>query len=797
MITRCLCLFFFSWAVLASAQAPEVQTARQFADGLYARGMYPLAAREYEEFLRAYPAHPEADIAYFRLGECYRQTGDRVKAERSFKSVFDRYTGSELRLKAGFRRAHLFKDAGQLDAAADLFQRVLREKPGAEIEAASLYALAEVLEQQKKFTEAAGALEQIQQKHATSEFYDHALLRLAWMRTRQARALDGKARDAEYDRALALYASVLKDPRSPRLAAEALFQTGDIHFRRKAYAQSAAAFSELLRKHGGDMRADEARVQAGWAAHNAGLFADGLRVADDALKTSKGKDRVAWLYLKANCERQLMKSAEAVSSYDSLLALSGTGEPASAARYERALTFYKAGRYQDAVRAADGLAAVASVRKDVLWLLAESHAALRQSDQAIQYYRLVVQECRGSPVACDAAYRLAHHLQQKAGYAEAARYYAQVVRDCAGTALVPKALFASAECLAQQELHAEAVRDWDSLIREYPDHALVEQALYRKGTSCVHSKRNADAMAAFRALLKRNPATALAPDAGYWLGMLLWEEKKLADAEAAYRGVLQAGPRPELERETRFHLAGVLREAGKHDEAAGLFQSLLGTETRARFSPGLFEWLSGYWLQKEDFAKAVQAATLLADEKMAPAWREIGWVLAGRAHRAAGEDDKATDAYRKALDLAAGTRFTAEAALRLGELLLEADRAGEAMPFLEKAARLASDETLAGIRAYAYAGLGHAARALGKHEDAARYFMSVAILYEDEALVSECLYEAAAAFVQDGKQDEALKAIAELQERHAGGAWARKAAADFAGLLKPAPPQSVEGNTDP
>ena len=783
---RVLCLLLLVFALPAVADPPGSAAALQFADGLYARGMHELAAREYEGFLRQYPKHSKADTAYFRLGECYRHLRDPVRAERSFKRVFDGFPKSALRLKAGFRRAHLFKDAGQLDAATDLFRRVLREKPAGEIAAASLYALAEVLERQKQSQEAIAALEEIRRKHKKSEFSDYALLRLAWVHAEKARRLKGKGRDAEYAKALQLYAEVLKKPKTPRIAAEALYQTGDIHFRRKAHAQSAEAFGRLLTKYPNDTRAGEARLQAAWAAHNAGLYADALRWAADALEEARGADRVEWLYLKANCERQLARNNDAVATYDSLLALSKNGKLSAAARYERALTYYKGGRYRDAIRAADGLASAPSVRKDVLWLLAESHAALREGDEAIQYYRLVVKECQGSPIACDATYRLAHHLQEKKQYAEAARYYAQVVRRCAKTPLVPKALFASAHCLAKQDLHAEAIRDLDALVRDHASHELVEQGLYQKGMSCVRIKRASEAKGAFRELLKRYPSSALAADSAYRLGMLAWEEKKLGDAEASYRRVLKAKPRPELEREARFHLAGVLREAGKTDEAAILFHALLSTEARARFSPGLLEWLAAHWLAKKDFTKAVKAAMALTDSKLPVAWQEIGWVLAGRAHRQTGDAKAGIKAYREALGLGVGTEYTAEAALRLGELSLAQNRAEEAIGFFSQAAAMASSDRLAGVRANAYAGLGRAHKALARHEETARYFMSVAILYDDETIVPECLYEAAAAFRKLGKKEDALKAAQELRSRYAASPWTKRAATEFVDLLQPA-----------
>ena len=53
-------------AVAALALVPDEQL--QFADGLYKRGMYDVAIREYLQFLAATNA-PQADVVYYRIGE--------------------------------------------------------------------------------------------------------------------------------------------------------------------------------------------------------------------------------------------------------------------------------------------------------------------------------------------------------------------------------------------------------------------------------------------------------------------------------------------------------------------------------------------------------------------------------------------------------------------------------------------------------------------------------------------------------------------------------------------------------
>ena len=81
----------------------------QFADGLYARSMYKLAATEYLGFLKEYPDAGKADVAHFRLGECYRHLGRLVDSEKEFRLVYASYPESEYRLKAACNRTQKWK----------------------------------------------------------------------------------------------------------------------------------------------------------------------------------------------------------------------------------------------------------------------------------------------------------------------------------------------------------------------------------------------------------------------------------------------------------------------------------------------------------------------------------------------------------------------------------------------------------------------------------------------------------------------------------------------------------------
>jgi len=191
----------------------------------------------------------------------------------------------------------------------------------------------------------------------------------------------------------------------------------------------------------------------------------------------------------------LIKNDDAIQSYTQLLDQFGSSSFANVARYEKALTYYKMGKYREAVADAEKVNQTPDMKKDVSWLLAESHAALNEEDLAIQYYRIITTEFAKSDVACDAAYRLAHHLQGKKEYKEAARCYNIVAADFPDNKLAPRALYASGVCNAMDNRHEEALRDWAGLIQKYPDDPLVEDSLYQKAMSEIRLKRFADATA--------------------------------------------------------------------------------------------------------------------------------------------------------------------------------------------------------------------------------------------------------------------------------------------------------------
>ena len=741
----------------------------RLADGLYSREYYDLAISEYSELLRENPDHPNADAIRYRMGECYMGSGNLPKAEALYTFVFEKYPQSQFRFKAGFKLAELRLERGENELAVSALKSLLQNTPPDDMAAACLYFLGDALRKLKKPDESAQAFEDLVNRHQSSEFVSPALIMLGGLFAEK---------EGQLDKALGYYRRATEKPASDRLCAEAWFQLGQLQFRAGAYEQSAGAYDKLMTAYAGDERAPVARLQYAWALHNSGRYPDALERVRTTLASSSqvGKDAAEWLYIKANCERQLAQVDEATKTYDLILKDYQDAKFAKAARYEKGLLLYKAGKHRETVDLLKDFQVDPALEEDVCWLLGEAYAALNEDDSAARCYRTLLERFPESELAGEAMYRSAFLRQKNNEFVKASVIYLEMVKKYPAHKSAAKALFASAHCLNSADKHAEAVRDWTRLISEYPASPFVEESLYHSAMGRIYLKQDKEAEESLRSLLSRFPQTAFAADAHYWLGMLLKEAGKNAEAEKELRTALDLKPDENMAAEARLHLTLALQRQNKLDEAADLLQNLLTSRVKEQLSPALLEWLAEYRYSQKKYEDAAAAARLLAANAREKVWQQIGWCLLGRCELAGNSNDKAVEAYGKALAIPIASRFAAESALRLGELAYANNDFDAAHRYFTRAGELSPSDELLTIRANAYAGLARVLRAQGNDEEAAKHFMGVAILFDDPVLTPECLYEAGQAFGRLGKEDSRRKVLKELADRYPDSEWAKKAA---------------------
>ncbi len=758
---RALAAALLSAAAALGADLAEEQ--QQFADGLYARGLHDLAIREYMALLRAHPDYARLDQVLYRLAESYRETGNPAAADLFYRRVIQEFPASPFRRRAELRRAELFLAANQAADAIGLLNALLAAPPPPEIAAGARYFLGVAVAMTGGTAHAEAILREVVGLSITSPYPALAAMELAALRRKA-----GAPAAELYE----LYRTAASRVTTTTLSAEAWLRMGDLAYSLSDHATAAEAYGRLLREHPTDPRAAEARLQAAWSLYQVGRAAEASKIAEAAVREKGDSDE--WLYLLANCRRKLLDAEGAVETYDTLVRRFPSSRLAAAAAFEAAAVLHRQRKHEEAIRRLTARNWEGPLQLEADWVLAESYAQSGATNFAVQHYRRIVDAQPPAARAPDAMFRLGAILAARGARAEAAELLRSVADRHPAHPAAPAALLEAGLAHAADQRWEEAVADWARVERDHAASSAAEEALFQKGLAEVRLQRTAAAMESFQALLRRFPSTSHAAEARFWLGSLALEVGEAAAAEEEFRRALALDPPPELRRRIRFQMAGALRKLGRAAEAADLVQDLLATPSRADMSAGLLEWLARLRLKERAWDKAAAAAEALAGAAPDEGWKQIAAHLLGLARLGLGDRAGAIAAFETAADGKVVTRARLESLLELGRLHLE-DRALEAAEgHLRRAAELASADELAEQRACALFELARVAAARDDADSAARYFLSVAVLYDHPELSPEALFRAAELLERAGQREEAGRLRGELRSRYPTSDWARR-----------------------
>jgi len=268
-----------------------------------------------------------------------------------------------------------------------------------------------------------------------------------------------------------------------------------------------------------------ARVQL-----DAGLTADAVQTYDALLALASSPELAAKIhYLKGLALRDSDKkaaldefraateaSASARESYLALVELVQAGEAVD--EFRRGLIDYQNGAYQAAAEAfGRALASAdASKRPDIGYYLGLARMALGDYDGAMA----ALDEARAA--SKDAAFQAKILMAQgraleKAGkLLEAREAYRQAQEICPSCGTAPQALWRSAQAAAAQGDRATAASDYLWLQRLYPGDDGADNAMFQAAILYYQDKRFAEARVVCEELLNRYPASDVASAARFW-----------------------------------------------------------------------------------------------------------------------------------------------------------------------------------------------------------------------------------------------------------------------------------------
>lgn len=769
-------------AFLCAAGLPRSVNARellptdriQFADALYARQMYDLAAEEYESLLEASTTVTNADQLMYRLAESLRLSGRDERAGDYYAGIATTYPDSAYAIRAEIRLAEFSLSAGELSQAAARLDRLIKTVQAAEDAAPVWYLKGQVAAQSGKPDDAVKWYTYLIETYPETTHAAYAAMEMAEVKRQQG---------AEPGEVLGYYSNVIEKIDAGPVYANALLRIASIQFSLQNYQETVRIYEKWMAQPGvTDAQIRSVLPSVLWAYLKAEQPAKLIELSEGRPVSGSQEDQV--LYTRANAYRQLMRYDEAVMAYNELSRSFPDSAYAEAAAYEKALLAYRRNQYDQVEETLVPLEGKdLSVGEEITWLLAESFSKQDKKDEAIERYRRLVLNWPESRRAPQALFKLASIMEDRGEYAPAAFTYRRLAKQYPDNELAPAALLYAAAAMVRVGNIEEAWKEWTRLIENYPKSTWIEEALYKKAMAEIQLERYRLAQQSLAVLAEYDIPEDEKSRAAYWLGVVHERQDQMEKAEVAYRRSIALSPEVEWARKSRERVVAVLQKMDRNAQAVE--ELLLMLEQNQDVAVQQIQWLVRQaWLQEHD--TAVESGSRVLTTGNDPAMRQLGWYYLGRVYLKKARTLDAAEAFSQAVSQDVVSREGIRALLEWAFIALEQQNLEKAEMLLNRAKNQVSEDSMLYSRARSYLGFGRLADARNEYDSAARYFLGVGVLFDDPELVPEALYRAAIALKKAGKRDAAEKTAAELKERYPESRWVTKLAA----------PASIENNQE-
>jgi len=697
---------------VARGQAAADGAAKRLAaaNGLYQRGLHKLAADEYAEFLREYPAHPEAQTARYAMAICRYRLGEHAAAAEAL-AVLAADANFAQRDEALAVLGHCHLALKQPDKAVAVFDELLAKYPQSRHAAAAALNRAQVLYAGGKSAEALAACEAYLRSYPDGASRDAAMYLMALCQQALARHADVEKTLAElarahptsayqHDAALLLgqaleaqkkFDAAVEQYRKSAAAAPAARQAefrfslaGALH-KAGRYDEAARQCTSLLAEFAGSAYAPAARLQLGLSQLAAGK-PDAARQTLEGVARDDPQRATAARYWLAQCDIAQKKFEPALAALEALLKQTPPPDNMPTIAFDRAMCLLGLGRYEDAAGSFGG-------------------------------YR---KEHGNAPQAAEAAYRQAFCLHKLGRYDQSHALCGEVIG--AGGAFAPAARELDAENLFLLNNHAEAAKAFALLLENARDEDQRLRFTLRHG-QCAYMA--GDYAAA---------AQRLAP--------LADSRKALADDQLA-RGVLLLGD--------------ALLQTNKPREAAEALGKYLAVAKQDRHEAQLK--LATAQLRSGDAAAAEKTLAELVKAPADSPWVQRGLLEYGQMLYRQNQHPRAAELLGKLLAANPPADLEAPAMYLLAFMEFDAKRYGESA---RRFAQLIQKHPRHDLADEAMFQRGRALQEAGDAAGALAAMQQYVAAYPAGRQAAAARQVIAASFTKLGKSQEAAKALASL-----------------------------------
>ena len=746
---------------------PADQVQLSIADSYYSRGMFDMAAPEYEKYIGLYPTGADRQAALFRLGESYRRNGSMNAARTSYQTLLDQFGAGDFVGAAAYRLAELYYSEKDYNHALPYYRKASVRLKDPKLANASKFFTARCLESLGQKLEARSTYEDLVGVTQDNPFIENSRMSLALL-------LKESGRTAE---ALKQVQALVQQTANPELKAQATIYSGLWLIDLGQPAKAEEALKKSLDLEAGERWRDVAQFGLMQLAFNAEKYPQVISTWSARGKEFGADTRPQVMMLAARSYLALGKNEEAQQIFEDIGRDFPTSPYAKEAVYERIKALYR-GDDPKVLQEIDAYlnSGVDDQKKDLINLM-KAEVLFKKNDFAAAaplYESSNKSRQLTGQQKSEALAKLAWCYQQTKEMDRAIKALTDLIDGFPTAKGLPAAILQRAVCQLRMQNADAAIKDFKKLISDFPKSKEREAALLQLARMLGQRGDNTGMADNFRIYLRDYPQ-APEPEraeANFWIGSVAFENKAYKDAIEPLRAARKANKEEYFERASlRLMLSFYYLE-----DTAGLSEEIASYVTggaKGQVPYDVLRWL-GITLferakkeEKTDAPKAIEdykgaikhLEMLMAREDAKPEdWKPLGKCALALKNWAGAE--KAFVALLAAIK-EPGPR--AESFNDLAQAQLGAAKFADAQASVQQGLTLQPDGFInAELRVTA----GDILAAQQKWLDAAKTYEAVTVIIDDENVTPRAGEKAVDAYRKSGDDDSAKKLLNKLQSRY-------------------------------
>ncbi len=716
------------------------------------RDYYQRAAQIFSEYLTSFPNHPNAESAWWYLGNSYYQSGQLDDGKRCFSTLLNRYGKGKWAAAAAYTLAADHYNKAEYAFAAPMFERYAANAAKPEERPRGLYFAGNCYRLLGRDREAISSFKKVIEDPAGSLFSSQSKVALGHL------ALNAdKPKDA-----LALFEEVSAAPAPPKIRGEASFYAALTAAKLDRVDLSNRYLTLVLRTPGmEDFRAD-AQTSLMTNYFEKKEYAEVITIFRDHPVKTEGDKEAARLMLAARAFLRLKQPNEALSLFREVEKIvSPTTDLAFYAAYYRLLCFFQIeGRHlPDQVDAF--LQLYQKTRPEdsrihtALMMKAETLFSNKETAAAAKIYSEINANAVSEKNRPGLLYQRGWCLSIAGDPQGAIRSLGEFITRYPNDSRVPSALGKRAKAYAEISEPQKAIADFDRLTTpDSPENlasfAWLESARMRRGENNIP-----DMIARYQGLLKNisNLSDHLQAEANYWIGWGLVKTNAAKDAVAYLEKARSLRP-DAYQKHAGILLALGYFSAQNTNMLASEIKLAIDGKYEADIPDQVLQWSAMQAFNSGEYAMAAQCLTLIASPEDPRATAKEVWRYLAKARLETADSAGALTAADNVLAVEDNPAWKADGLLDRGRALLALDRADESRKAADESLALRPQgRTSAGLRIL----LGDLEIKASDPKKAAAEYLIVVKFHEDKDLKPLAIWKLIKALDQQNDKTEADK----------------------------------------